>query len=130
LVSESGFGLETDRDLSSQAALGNGANELVKLQDKRAGTMLRLHHVGLPAPVYGNHDFGWKISALPRLKAAAEGSTKPGTHLGDLALWREQSATPSFRLVMESYRTTPNVGVRAEDHSRRQGARPETETRS
>jgi hypothetical protein len=45
LVSESDFGLETDRDLSSQAALGNGANELVKLQDKRARRSL-----GRPTP--------------------------------------------------------------------------------
>ena len=68
----------------------------VTLRPEANGTMLRLHHAGLPDPVYENHDLGWTISALPRLKAVAEGRGKLGTHLGDVGLAREQGATLRF----------------------------------
>jgi uncharacterized protein YndB with AHSA1/START domain len=63
-------------------------------------TTLRLQHAGLPVPVYENHDLGWKVSALPRLEAIAEGRARPGTYLGDFALTREQGATAWHRATI------------------------------
>jgi hypothetical protein len=63
--------------------------------------MLRLHHVDLPVAVHKSHIHSWKYSALPRLKAVAEGRPKPGTHLDDLALAREQCTTPNLHPLRE-----------------------------
>lgn len=57
-----------------------------------SGTLLRIRHVGLPDSALDAHFLGWKISGLPKLKAAAEGEVPRGTCLGDAADSREQYA--------------------------------------
>jgi uncharacterized protein YndB with AHSA1/START domain len=54
------------------------------------GTFLRLRHFGLSDPAIDAHRLGWKNSALPKLKAVAEGGVPRGTCLGDAADSREQ----------------------------------------
>jgi uncharacterized protein YndB with AHSA1/START domain len=48
-------------------------------------TLVRLRHFGLSDSAVEAHCLGWKISGLPKLKAAAEGGVPRGTWLGDAA---------------------------------------------
>jgi uncharacterized protein YndB with AHSA1/START domain len=57
----------------------------ITLEADGDGTLLTLRHYGLPAPSIESHDKGWQFSALPKLKAAAEGRDPGGLCLGDLA---------------------------------------------
>jgi len=60
----------------------------ITLEPARGGTLLRVRHYGLPPPAYEAHDMGWLHSALPKVKAAAEGRDPGGLCLGDLAAAR------------------------------------------
>jgi uncharacterized protein YndB with AHSA1/START domain len=60
----------------------------ITLEPARGGTLLRVRHYGLPPPAYEAHDMGWLYSALPKIKAAAEGRDPGGLCLGDLAARR------------------------------------------
>jgi uncharacterized protein YndB with AHSA1/START domain len=60
----------------------------ITLEPARRGTLLKLRHFGLPPPAFEAHDMGWVHSALPKVKAAAEGRDPGGLCLGDLAAAR------------------------------------------
>ena len=60
----------------------------ITLEPARGGTLLKLRHYGLPPPAFEAHDMGWLHSALPKVKAAAEGRDPGGLCLGDLAAAR------------------------------------------
>ena len=60
----------------------------ITLEPARGGTLLELRHYGLPPRAFDAHDLGWLHSALPKVKAAAEGRDPGGLCLGDLAAAR------------------------------------------
>ena len=63
---------------------GQSTVEIV-LEPDGAGTLLRLHHFGLPGPALDAHRKGWELSGLPKLRDAAEGRDLTGRCLSDMA---------------------------------------------
>jgi uncharacterized protein YndB with AHSA1/START domain len=63
---------------------GQSTVEIV-LEPDGAGTLLRLHHFGLPDPALDAHRKGWELSGLPKLRDAAEGRDLTGRCLSDMA---------------------------------------------
>jgi len=58
------------------------------LEPDGKGTLLRLHHYGLPGPAVESHRVGWVQSGLAKLKDAAEGRRPARLCLSDLAAQR------------------------------------------
>ena len=55
------------------------------IEPDRGGTLLRLHHYGLPRPAAEPHRRGWVYSGLVKLKDAAEGRKPTRLCLSDIA---------------------------------------------
>jgi uncharacterized protein YndB with AHSA1/START domain len=52
------------------------------LEPDGEGTLVRLRHYGLPGPLIEEHDQGWQLGGLPKLKAVSEGRDPGGLCLG------------------------------------------------
>jgi uncharacterized protein YndB with AHSA1/START domain len=52
------------------------------LEPDGEGTLVRLRHYGLPAPLIDEHDQGWQFGGLPKLKPVSEGRDPGGLCLG------------------------------------------------